>query len=163
MNKVELETLIKTAFKGVHLDGGSSLLQCQAMHERCGNVTAEEYEGLPRQEITNDWLLVPVEYIEEYCRHLSHADADAFRYYIPAMMLGSLNGSWEMRSEIFIHLRPAKNVLWEHYMEQFSLFDSPQCSAIAQFLFWLPEIVELDELQQKLCERTLQSYWHQFL
>lgn len=163
MNKTEVETLIKTAFKDIWLEGGSSLLQCQAMHERCKNVTPEEYKKLARQEITDDWPSVSIEVLEEYCRHLAHADAKAFRYYIPAMLMQALNGSWEMCSEIFIQLRPPKDVLREHFMKQFSLFDAPQRSAIAQFLFWLPEIVELDELQQKQCERTLQSYWHQFL
>ena len=144
------------------LDGGSSLLQCQAMDERCENITAEEYEKLPLQEILDNWRIIPTHFLESHCQYMAHADAKAFRYYIPAMMRSSLSGSEEVRSEILFYLRPSKEH-WGYSMSRYSLLDDKQRSAIAQYLHWLPQIVKSDEMLHKQCERALQNYWHQFL
>ena len=133
MTKAELQELIKSAFVGVTLDGGSSLLQCQAMDKRCDNITAEEYEKLPLQEITDNWRLIPTTFLERYCQLLAHADEKAFRYYMPAMMRSSISGSCEVLTETLFYLRPSKEHL-EHSMKHYSLFDDTQRSAIAQFL-----------------------------
>ena len=162
MNKTELETLIKTAFKDVTLDGGISLHQAAVIDNYGEGVTAEEFAALPTQEITNDWTAITDEIIEEFCRITSHLDAKGFRYYIPALVLGSLNELFEVAQWTSYALCPELGNLWEHKMMHYSLLNQEQRSAIAQFLCWFPQLHN-DSWDNEFFDNALKNYWHQFL
>lgn len=81
----DIREMISSAFLGVSLGNGVSLRQAQVIDNYGNGVTDEEFEDLPKNEITNDWSRIAFEELELNC--ISHLDAEGYRYYIPAFML----------------------------------------------------------------------------
>ena len=158
MSSSEIKALIEAIFKGVTLDGGVSQLQCEVMDNYGEGVTHREFILLPQKEVTDDWAAVP----EETLLYTAYLDAKGFRYYIPAFMLSCLATDLWLSDTIFT-LYPKQDTSWSHRMSQYSLLNAQQRSAIAQFLHWLPQIIELDRKDTIRTERALRNYWQQFL
>ncbi len=154
-----MKALIEAAFKNVILDGGASQLQCEVMDNYGEGVTNEEFLRLPQKEITNDWAAVP----EETLLYTAYLDDKGFRYYIPTFMISCLNRGDLVTETIFaLDARPGD--LWNYKMSQFSLLNLHQRSTIAQFLYSLPDLVEIRWHEDKVCiERAFTNYWHQYL
>ncbi len=54
--------------------------------------------------------------------------------------------------------------LWNYNMNQFFLLNPHQRSAIAHFLYSLPDLIEIEWHEDKVClERAVTNYWHQYL
>ena len=155
-NAVESE--IRGAFRGVTLGRGISLRRAQFIDAGC-TVHSDS-----STEVTNDWSRVPLEDLEGNCT--AHLDAEGFRYYIPALMLSVLKhyDSASMRViGTLSGLYPKKDHSWEYHMLRYSLLDLAQKKAIARFLTLLPELVELDNEDQKIVPRALRNYWGEYL
>ena len=164
MNASELKEVIRIAFRNVKLDGGVSLRQAKVMDNYGEGANNKEFKTLPEQEITNNWEAIPDEIISQHC-YLSHLDAKGFRYYIPAFMLSSLREpefSDTLGSTIFA-LYPKKDDLWDYKMMHYSLLDAQQRSAVAQFLSSLPQLVDLSPEEQRMIERAIRNFWHEYL
>ncbi len=158
MDLSEMKALIEAAFKNVTLDGGVSQLQSEVMDNYGEGVTHSEFVRLPLREVTDDWTAFPVADFFSF----SYLDAKGFRYYIPALLLDAL-GAGEWTSETLFALRAKKDHLWDYHMNQYSLLNAQQLSAIAQFLHWLPQLIELDYEDEKLTQLALRDYWHRYL
>lgn len=161
----EIEARIRSAFHGVTLDGGVSLRQAEVMDRYGEGVTAAEFNALPQGEITEDWTRLTPEVLDA-CGVIAHLDARGFCYYIPAFML-RLMALYEPSSMrvigTLISLYPKKDELWDHHMAKYSLLSGEQSTAIAHFLQSLPHLVELDADDEKIVQRAIRNYWHQFL
>jgi hypothetical protein len=165
MNAGEIEEEIRAAFKGVKLDGGISLRQAKVIDNYGEGITNEEFAGLPQKDITNDWTALSPELLDEYCI-IPHFDAKGFRYYIPAYLLSVLHDYGylsERASSTLYSLYPKKDHLWDYHMMHYSLLTSQQRSAIAHFLQALPDLVALDGEDNKIVERSIRNFWHQYL
>ena len=121
--------------------------------------------AFPDADIIDDWTAISAETLEHF-ECLAHIDAEGFRYYIPALML-SLIADYQpssMRATGALGaLYPKKGQLWDHHMSYYSLLSREQSTAIAHYLQELPALIELSHDDQKICERALRNYWHQFL
>jgi len=84
-----VEREIRTAFCGVTLGRGFSLMQAQLADNSRDAVRSALPAPTAHQEITDDWSRVPAAELERNC--IAHLDALGFRYYIPALMLSVLN------------------------------------------------------------------------
>jgi hypothetical protein len=119
---------------------------------------------LHAEKFVDDWSQVPLDELERDC--IAHLDASGFRYYIPALMLSVLS-HYESSSMRVIGtlgaLYPKKDNSWEYHMHRYSLLNTAQKPAIAQFLAALPKLVELDSEDQKVVPRALRNYWGQYL
>lgn len=155
-----IENEIKTAFKDVKLDGGISLRQAEVIDDYGEGVTKEEFARLPQQDITDNWMLLTVEVLNDYC-YIPHLDAKGFRYYIPAYILGVLNsyGSFDCASSTLSALYPKKGDSWSHRIQQYSLLNTQQRSAIAHFLQMLPDVVVLDYEDSKKVKMAIHNFW----
>lgn len=165
MNAGELEAMIREAFNGVRLDGGTSLLQAEVMDNYGEGVTDKEFAALPLQEITDNWAALSPETLAKYS-YLPHMDAKGFRYYIPAFMINSLRGydSLDTLTEAISALYPSLDKdSWDYAMMHYSQLDNDQLRAVAKFLKWLPEIIELGWEDQTRAERAIRNFWHQYL
>jgi hypothetical protein len=157
----EIRAVIQSAFAGVHLDGGISLRQADAVDIRGQGITDEEFRALPLLEITDDWTALTLETLDRYT-DISFFDAKAFRYYIPAFMIAMLDcykPDYMRVISTLSSLHPKKGGQWEHSMMQYSLLNPQQRAAMIYFLEHLPEDVELDTEDQKIVERALWNYW----
>ncbi len=171
MTKQEMVILIETAFQNVHLDGGISLRQAEVCDNRGEGVESkEEYKALPIHEITNDWQALSIETLDQYA-YLAHMDAKGFRYYIPAFMRSVLVDYDYLSERVTFTLHslypkkdglPKRDSLWEYSMSQYSLLNQEQRFAIAQYLYYLPTLIELDSGDEKITVRALRNYWEQY-
>lgn len=159
-----VESEIRKAFRGVTLGGGISLRQAQVA-DGFQAVAANKRSGSPANaEITNDWSQLSLDELERDC--IAHLDALGFRYYIPALMLSVLD-HYESRSMRVIGtlsgLYPKKGITWDYHLHRYSLLNTAQKMAIAQFLAALPRLVELQPEDQKVVSRAVRNYWGEYL
>jgi hypothetical protein len=165
MTRAEAHTLIRTAFRGVCLDGGVSLRQAEVRDNWGRGVTEQEYRALPAGEVTDDWEALPLETLERYPL-LAHLDARGFRYYIPAFMASVLE-CYEASSmrviSTLLALYPKQDERWDYHMEHYSLLTPGQRSAITGFLSALPALAELEAGDGKVVDRALRNYWREYL
>ncbi len=157
----EIETGIRAAFKDVRLDGGLSLSEAAGVDNRA----VEKLRALPAGRDTDDWSALSCEMLDDY-PVLAYMNAEGFRCYIPAFIISVLTqyvpGSMRVSSTLS-SLYPKRSENWDYSMKQYSLLTRKQREAIAAFLAGLSAEVELDGEDQKVVERALRNYWHEFL
>lgn len=165
MNYSQIQVAIQTAFQGVILDGGVSVRQAEVMDNWGRGITNKEFQALPLEENTENWMALSGETLEQF-PYLSYLDAKGFRFYIPAFMLSVL-ASYQPSSLRVIStlssLYPKQDTYGEHSLNQYSLLNQEQRSAIASFLSCLPATVPLDLEDQRIVERAIRNYWHEYL
>jgi hypothetical protein len=161
-NRVEIEKMIRAAFKGVRLGHGVSLRQAQAIDERDAAITDEAFRALSQSEITDRWEALSLAELER--DNIAHLDSTGFRYYIPAFML-SLLDTYDPSSMRVIGTLAAlypKQADCSYHMRRYSELNEAQRAAIAKFLVALPTLIELDPDDLKRVQRGVRNYWHEF-
>jgi len=163
MNKDFLLQILYEAFRNVTLDGGTSLKQAEIIDSYGEGVTKQEFDQLPRQEITADWQKIPFDELENH-PYIAHFDPAGFRYYIPAFLKSVIlyydPGSMRVISTLS-SLYPKKGEPSRMY--HYSLLDEKHRTAIAAILLHLHEVVELTPEDRKITERAVRNYWYKFL
>jgi hypothetical protein len=80
VDRASLEAQIRQAFAGVTLGKGISFRQAQVIDRYGEGVTDEEFEALPRSEVTESWTDVPFDELERDCvAHLDDAGVSVLR------------------------------------------------------------------------------------
>jgi len=164
MNPDELRDLLTAAFRGVTLDGGISIRQGEVCDNYGEGVTDEEFEAIPRSEVTAVWTALPLDELERY-PYLAYLDSKGFRYYIPAFLLSLLQDAQGASMRVIStlsSLHPTRDC-WLYRMGQYELLNDAQRSAIATFLFHLQDYPLLNTSDQHLISAALQAYWQQYL
>ncbi len=169
MNKAELETLIKDAFRGVHLGKGCSLRDAETADNWGKSGLDQDLVSFPDVETKDDCSSLSLRTLDRY-PYLAHMDAEGLRYYIPAFMLSILadDNYSSMRfictlSALYPSRKEANLERWNYHVGLYSLLDGEQRSAITAFLDALPVLAKIDPGDVKSIERALRNYWHQFL
>ncbi len=156
-----LQSTIRSAFSTVVLGNGISIRQSEAMEHYGSTYTVEEFKALSRGEVTDDWERIPDDELERAC--IGHFDPEGFRY-IPALALSVLrnyDGTSLRVIGTLLSLDPRKG--WSYCMRRYDVLDQRQKFALALFLSHLPDLVALEDREDKEVSRALQSYWSQFL
>lgn len=163
MNSSEVKAAVTAAFRGVSLDGGCSLRQGEKA-DNWGEPAVGDPGAFPEADVADDWLALSMETLDHY-PYLAYMDAEGFRYYIPAFTLSVL-AAYETSSMRVIctlsALYPKKDDR-DYHMGLYSLLNREQRMVIARYLHDLPTLVELAPDDQKVIERALRNYWHEFL
>ncbi len=165
MDREAIETFIKKSFKGVILGDGYSLRDMEEMDNWGEKSLAEDIKTFPDAEIRDDWTALSTETLDRYAG-LAHVDAAGFRYYIPAFMLSVLTDyqPGDMRFICTLSaLYPRRDGLAEYTISRYALLDQKQRSATAAYLRALPTLVPLNAGDEKIVERAIRNYWHEFL
>jgi len=153
--------MIESAFSGVTLDGGISLEQTKVIDNYGRDCTNEEFEALPKGEVTDNWRKIPTSTLDE-ADCLAHFDRKAFKYYIPALMLRLLD-NYDPDSMMTIGTLSILYPKTESWKFLYSLLSPQQTKAIADYLQSLPSFVELDGEDKTIVERALRNFWSKFL
>lgn len=171
MNKNEIRSIIEKAFEGVTLEGGTSFLQTEIIDNYGEEYTDKEFNALPEKDITHDWKLVTVNDLDKL--HTAHLDDKGFRYYIPALMcrfldtypVDVLNPGSMRQIGTLSSLYPTVHHpnISDHLSAKYEILNLQQRQAIAQFLKWLPEVLELDDHYSTIAERAVRNYWKDYL
>ena len=172
---MERETIadrIRAAFASVRLGSGISLRQAHAIDGYLEDFSEAEFAALPRHEETDDWTLVPEEELAQ--GDIAHLDAEALRYYLPALMLWLLD-HYEDKDErlndpgvdmsvigTIFALAPSKEFR-EHQFGIYESFSAEQRAAIAAYVEALPRLVTLEYEDATRLARSLDHYWRGFL
>ena len=132
----------------------------------------KEFAHLPQ------WDALTAEFLDStpdgFGSALSFFSDEAFRYYLPAYLIGALEGQLEVADPLF-HLthglentsaRQPINPLrygartWRDYaVFRFSVFDSPQASAIASYLTYELDSGERVDFEKQQIHEALDNYW----
>lgn len=165
----EIVTLICDSFANVSLGHGPSLHQMKrnsnyGRDEKGRERSIKEYRELVSQDETTNWTALTVDELDEYESYLAHANAEGFRFYIPALMMHRL--VTQSSDVVTSRLRPSRNEdFWDYHMMQYSLLNDQQRFAIANFLWYLlgsKELKDYDSDKQD-AEQALELYWMQYL
>ena len=163
MERDDIEAAIRSAFAGVRLGSGVSLRQAQVIDDFRRGVSLEEFEALPRSEVTDDWSAVPENELMRDC--VAHLDPDGLRYYLPALMIWLFDhyDGIDMTSiGTIMALAPAREFAGS-YRDIYDSFSVEQRAAIASYVEALPRLVNLDDEDAARVARSLDRYWAQFL
>jgi hypothetical protein len=146
MESSEITAIINEAFRGVCLEGGTSLRRAA------------------EADITDEWTAISFETLEHF-PYLAHLDAEGFRYHIPAFLLSVpvRYDRFSMRVISTLSSLYPKKESWDYHLGQYSLLDREQRRAIALYLTDLGALIELDQEDQKVMARALRNYWQEFL
>lgn len=161
VSKAEIIGEIRSAFKGVKLDGGLSLKQTQVIDNYGHSASPQQFADLPQTEVTENWALIPTSVLDE-ADCLAHLDAKGFKYYIPALMLRIL----EVYDSTSMMVIGALGLLYRKTEDKEHLYihlTEKQRQAIARYLMVLPNLVELEGKNKTVVERSLRNYWAQYL
>jgi uncharacterized protein DUF6714 len=174
MNKNKIRSVIEKAFEGVTLEDGTSILQTDVIDNFGEGYTDEEFDALAKRDICNDWKQIPSTDLDKL--HTAHLDDKGFRYYIPALMCrlldtypldvldpGTMREIGTLSSLYPTNPSPQHKGYKEYIISRYEHLDLQQRQAIALFLKWLPELVELKTHDQTVIERALRNYWKDFL
>jgi hypothetical protein len=171
-----IEAAIREAFAGVALGSGVSLRQAAAIDRGTGA------GPVAPDEIVDDWSRVP----ESELRHaeVAHLDGLGLRYYLPALMLWTLDHyddagmrGADVEADVTIHttvlavapiptLRSSPSFperFWAASIARFDPFTDQQRAAVARFVAALPDRVSLQEQDASRVARALDDHWSQFL
>jgi hypothetical protein len=157
-----VQQALHKAFAGVRLGSGVSIRQSVVIDRYREGHTTEEFNALPRAEVTNDWSAVPDSELEQIA--VAHLDAEGYRYYIPALALSILRNYQPVSMRVIgtISSLYPKPETWAYNMQQYSMLNGAQKSALAVFVARLPSLVELDYEDGKCVERAQRNYWSQY-
>ena len=124
--------------------------------------TDEEFEALPREEVTDDWSAVTAGELEQIA--VAHLDPNGFRYYIPALALSVLSNydNCSMRVIGTISSLCPEQANRGYCENMYSALSETQRRALGIFLEMLPEMIELDKEDAERVERACRSYWSQY-
>lgn len=157
-----VETAIRSAFAGVTLGRGTSIRQAELLGG-IGDISAEAYDALPRDEVTDDWARIPDEELERAC--VGYFDPEGFRYYIPALALSVLRhyDGLSLRTIGTLSVLYPKRENRDYHLGMYSLLSRRQKRALALYLARLPELVPLGYEHPQVVSRALGNYWQEFL
>jgi hypothetical protein len=138
---------IEAAFAGLSPPGDDALLHPQC---RDDNDIAEFYGGPDRRDLSDAFL------VRNYAAP-SFFSAEAFRYYLPAFMVWSLNnaGSPEYLAEATLRALdpgPESDPLHDFAVSKFALFDPAQRAAVVAFLEVFRKDPDLGEIAEAALE-----------
>lgn len=144
---------VQWAFAGVVLGKGMSLSQSEVtdnygreITERgwgCGReLSDQEYDDLRHRDLTDDWAAIHHKDLERIAG--SYMDAEAVRYYLPALMVSALTRrertDWTWTTLIGFLEKPGDYV---------AVFSDHQVKAVVRFIRDLPEALEVDDDDKK--------------
>lgn len=155
---------IESAFDSVTLDGGVSLEQTKIIDNFFEGIGESEFNNIPKTEIIGNWKNIPKVLLDE-AECIAHLDSKGFKYYIPALMLRLIenyNPGSMMSIGTLGSLYPKKDH-FQHHMRLYSMLNDKQSKAIALFLKFLPDLVELYSEDKKVVERAFNNYWSKCL
>ena len=160
MKREEIEAAFKRSFAGVTLGDGVSLRQAQSI-DTYGEIPPDDRD--PEANIIDDWQRIPFRELERNC--IAHLDAEGWRYYLPAFALALLDRYdpgelWTIGTLSSLYPKQQDS---ERDTYQYSLLNLEQKQTIALYLKHLPSLVNLDKEDVKICQRSQQNYWSQFL
>ncbi|MCO6512717.1 MAG: hypothetical protein J5I65_18185 [Aridibacter famidurans] len=170
-----VEKRIREAFKGVKLGEGYSLHQQilvsnYGCDEEGNEVSGREWERLRTAGVIDNWEKIDWsrEPDDEHISMVFLYDKGQ-RYYLPALMLRLLDkyDSSSMRViSTLSFLYPRKNdkqISWESYSSNYSVFTHEQMAAIGSFLNALPILLDLETRDRRIVQRAVENYWHRFV
>jgi uncharacterized protein DUF6714 len=140
--------------------------------DRCevDQYTKLEFDRIPLSEVTEDWTLVPDD--ELTLGVISHLDAEGLHYYLPALLLFTLDhyaddNALAMTDMAVIGtimaLAPSKEFrAWQHAKFE-SAFTPEQRIAVAAYVEALPRLLELNPEDAPAIERAFDEYWADIL
>jgi hypothetical protein len=154
-----IRSTFQNAFSGVDLGRGMSIRQSEATDHYGEGYTAQEYEDLPKNEVTSDWQRVPLEELERAC--VGHFDAHAYRYYIPALAMSVIEHYDGTSMRVIGTLMSLQRN--DHYARMYELLNAKQKAAIALFLAHAPEVVPFRFNEEAEVSASRLAYWDQYL
>lgn len=161
MDKEELISEIRSAFDGVTLDGGVSLDEARIMDNYGREGPREPLAQIPGNKITHDWSRISSEVLGNFdC--VAFLDEKGLRYYLPAFLLHILE-NYDPSSMMTIGTLSALYPKNETQESNLSALDDQQRKAIALFMRFLPEIVELWGEDVPKVQRAYTKYWSKYL
>lgn len=143
---------IQWAFAGVVLGNGMSLSQSEVTDNYGREITERgygygrelsnrEYAELRHRDLTDDWAAIPHRELERIA--FAFMDAEAVRYYLPALMVSALtrgdSPDWTWTTLICFLAEPG---------DRAALLSDHQVKAVVRFIRELPEVLDVD------CEDT---------
>lgn len=155
----EFYKLLDSAFNGIVLGSGISLRQAEVIDNYGRDVTDEEFNCLPQKEIVDNWNQIPLSELERGC--IAHLDKEGFRYYIPAFLKSVIENydSGSMRVIGTLSSLYPKQESWTYMYQD---FNTKQREAIAEFLYILPKVLQLDGEDRVIVLRAYKNYWEQY-
>ncbi len=157
--KERIRSSFRGAFSGVVLGHGISIRQSEATDRYGEGFTEQEYQDLPLGEVTSDWEHIPMQELERAC--VGHFDAEAYRYYIPALsmsVIDSYDGTSMRVIGALMSLRAN-----EHHKRMYALLNGDQKAAIALFLAHVPEVVPFRFNESTDIAKARSIYWDEHL
>ena len=117
---------------------------------------------IPKNEVKDDWSKVPLEQLDnDLC--IGHIDAEAFRYYIPALMLSVLDVYLPTTARVEVPLSLPWIRTRSTLRSWYTMLNEAQCRAIAHFLQTLPTLLPLRRYDAEKVARALRNYWERYL
>lgn len=165
----KLARAIDHAFWDVRLGNGPSLRQMEIMdnHGRDDNgneISGAEFNRLRQIDEVNDWRAITLSDLEDF-PYLAYADSEAFRFYIPALMIRDLGAQSFSENTIYRLMPRRRDTSSRDYdLAQYSLLNEQQRHVIARFLNRMSKMRnEESRFYLRDTEKALNNYWGQFL
>lgn len=144
---------IRSAFAGVVLGDGTSLSQSEVTDNYGREITdegfgsgrelsAEEYADLRHRDLTDDWAAIP--HIDLDRIAIPFMDAQAIRYYLPALMVSAL-----VRGEPSDMAWISLTAFLTNPGDRAALLNERQVGAVTHFIRDLPEAMDLNDAGEK--------------
>jgi hypothetical protein len=165
----DIRALIETAFGDVRRDEDCTLHQAQ-WRDHYGDdssLTDEQldsiYEQKKQLDPETDWRDIDPDAIDECDAALSHADLQAWRFFIPAYMRRALDlldtEVWLPGSVIF-HLTASHDGPLRHRtLERYEQLNEAQQAAVIAFLEYVRDYPAKNRWHSKSALEALEAYW----
>ena len=157
--KERIRSSFRAAFSGVVLGHGISIRQSEATDHYGEGFTRQEYRDLPNGEVTSDWERIPMHELERAC--VGHFDAEAYRYYIPALAMSVIDGYDGTSMRVIGALMSLRAD--GHHKRMYTLLSTEQKAAIALFLAHVPEVVTFMFNEATDIAKDRANYWDEYL
>ncbi len=157
--KERIRSSFRTAFTGVALGHGISIRQSEATDQYGEGFTEQEYHDLPSGEVTTDWERIPAQELERAC--VGHFDAEAYRYYIPALAMSVIENYDGTSMRVIGALMSLRAD--DHHKRMYTLLSAKQKPAIALFLAHAPEVVPFKFNEPTDIAKYRSVYWDEYL
>ncbi len=166
-DRAELKARIRDAFAEVEYPGDSCLRGSNEGEEPY--LLEEEFKG------KNDWRILDAAFIDQapagFGSALSFFSDEAFRFYLPAYLLASIDNLLE-RSDPVFHLchglddasrnkkvnqrKHGERTWFDHASHKFAMFTKLQGGAIVAYLQFA---CERNEIESEMIDQALRNYW----
>jgi hypothetical protein len=156
----KIEAAIREAFAGVHLGGGVSLVEAEAIDGYYERMSLAEAHRLRQFEITDNWTALATSELDS--ENLAHLDPEGLRYYLPAFMLRVLD-DYQPGEMWCIGTMARLDQRDPHPFGFIELLTNAQRAAIAAYVEALPELVELDYQDAAIIDRSLAQVWRAYI